>query len=384
MTWADRMRRGDDGLSCITCSSQGLTHSVFDQSPGTAPEQAAAWPPVVTLTSSTLELAKDGGEDVDAVSKDALDSVEVWVSSSSDTSSLENSSPGTRSLLSLAESSVTDGTARLRPVSQDCAGGTYLLEDTRSGIPLGVFKPRDEEPATEGNPKGVTSQEELQKAGFTAGEMWRREIAAFHVDQGFAGVPETVEFNFQGQAGSLQAFRRSQGESWDFLPAKFKPHYVRRVALLDLVILNCDRHGGNMLVSEEGDGLIPIDHGLSLPSSLEDLDFEWQFWPQSNTAFDDEERRWVQFLPAGSLLSAQLRALGIDEASADLAGSAAVVLKVGVEQRHTARMLAGLWRREKPDDPSWLERLIERSSNGRVIDFLTLERLAREEMQKQT
>jgi len=248
------------------------------------------------------------------------------------------------------------------------------VQDAATGAPIGVFKPSDEEPAAEGNPKGVTSLEELQKTGFTPGEMWRREIAAYAVDRGLAGVPETVEFTTGGQKGSLQAFRRSQGESWDFLPAKFNKECVRRVALLDLVILNCDRHGGNMLVSEEGDGLIPIDHGLCFPSSLEDLDFEWQLWPQSNTPFDATERRWAATLPAGGELSAALQRMGIDTASADLAGCAAVVLKVGVEMGRTARALASFWRRDKPDEPSSLERLIT-EANG---DSTALQRLARD------
>lgn len=350
---------GDDVVSCITASSQGLTQTT--RSPDSAPEQVNAWPPPVALSCT------QGSPDT-APEQPPFSSSQGSGSLSPLQPTLDVPSP----LLALFASTVP----RLRPVAQDCAGGTYLVEDAATGAPVGVFKPSDEEPATEGNPKGVTSQEELGKAGFQPGEMWRREIAAYAVDQGLAGVPETVEFTTGGQKGSLQAFRRSLGESWDFLPGKFTAECVRRVALLDLVILNCDRHGGNMLVSEEGDGLIPIDHGLCFPSSLEDLDFEWQYWPQSSTPFDAEERRWAAALPAGVELSAALQRMGIDTASADLAGCAAAVLKVGVETGRTARALASFWRREQLGEPSSLECLIVEAAGNYAI----LERLARDAM----
>jgi hypothetical protein len=50
----------------------------------------------------------------------------------------------------------------------------------------------------------------------------------------------------------------------------------------DLRLGNADRNGGNILVrrnSESGQWeLIPIDHGYCLPSTFEDLSFEWMYW----------------------------------------------------------------------------------------------------------
>lgn len=50
----------------------------------------------------------------------------------------------------------------------------------------------------------------------------------------------------------------------------------------DLRLGNADRNGGNILARRNsGIGqweLIPIDHGYCLPSTFEDLSFEWMYW----------------------------------------------------------------------------------------------------------
>lgn len=53
------------------------------------------------------------------------------------------------------------------------------------------------------------------------------------------------------------------------------------VRLQDLRLANADRNGGNILVRRNSSGqweLIPIDHGYCLPSTFEDLSFEWMYW----------------------------------------------------------------------------------------------------------
>ncbi|KAK6133955.1 hypothetical protein DH2020_032296 [Rehmannia glutinosa] len=71
---------------------------------------------------------------------------------------------------------------------------------------------------------------------------------------------------------------------------------VHRIGILDIRILNTDRHAGNLLVRKLDDvgrfgqvELIPIDHGLCLPESLEDPYFEWIHWPQASIPFSDDE-----------------------------------------------------------------------------------------------
>lgn len=52
--------------------------------------------------------------------------------------------------------------------------------------------------------------------------------------------------------------------------------------LQDLHLANADRNGGNILARRNSASgqweLIPIDHGYCLPSTFEDLSFEWMYW----------------------------------------------------------------------------------------------------------
>lgn len=253
----------------------------------------------------------------------------------------------------------------------DCAGGTYLMTRT-DGTRVGIFKPRQEEPGMDKNPKGVTKIESLEKEGFTSGGGWIREIAAYEIGGEFAGVPKTEKMVFNEEEGSYQEFIKSEGRSDDYPPRTYDPKCVRRIALLDLVILNCDRHSGNMLVVDKK-GLIPIDHGLCFPSSLESLDFSWHFWPQSKDKFDDEEKKWVNGLLCGVERVKQLQDWGIDKPSAELSAAATTVLKAYVDQGWTARQLADMWVPARFNEPSALAQLNESCKTDGKIDFQLLE-----------
>eukprot|EP01062_Namystynia_karyoxenos_P012244 TRINITY_DN1439_c0_g2_i2.p1 TRINITY_DN1439_c0_g2~~TRINITY_DN1439_c0_g2_i2.p1 ORF type:complete len:615 (+),score=169.54 TRINITY_DN1439_c0_g2_i2:434-2278(+) len=297
---------------------------------------------------------------------------------------------------------VQQGHAEFALVGGDCAGGTYFVSDTRTGKRVAVFKPRDEEPAMPGNPKGCTHESHLMKEGFTPGQCWRRELAGSRFDRGFAGVPETVPFAAPAAAlgrgdaargrlvlGSLQRFVTASGEAWDYLPGQYPAVAVHRIALLDLVLLNCDRHGGNMLVRlRDGTvtGLVPIDHGFLLPTSLAELDYEWHLWPQAKLPFGPEERDWAAALdPFG--LAANLRSWGIDAEAADLAAAAAFGVKEGTALGLTARQLASFWRRELATAPSQLESVVTRcrtplqwEDDGGDIDWDMFQRCIAEEL----
>jgi hypothetical protein len=57
------------------------------------------------------------------------------------------------------------------------------------------------------------------------------------------------------------------GSSEDFGASKFDLMNIQRIAIFDLLTLNLNKHGGNMLVDEHGT-LISIDHGYSLPEEI--------------------------------------------------------------------------------------------------------------------
>ena len=74
---------------------------------------------------------------------------------------------------------------------------------------------------------------------------------------------------------------------------KFLPEEIKKIALLDLRILNCDRNDGNILV--RGKKLIPIDHGLCLPDTFEiyeDL-IAWMNYPQVKEPLSEKEIQFV-------------------------------------------------------------------------------------------
>ncbi len=72
--------------------------------------------------------------------------------------------------------------------------------------------------------------------------------------------------------GSVQQFTRSEGNlksSSRATRAQIPTRATQEMAILDIVTLNTDRHGGNFLLDTSEDGekrLLPIDHGLSFPT----------------------------------------------------------------------------------------------------------------------
>lgn len=84
----------------------------------------------------------------------------------------------------------------------DGSGGTYFLHDARKAG-VGVFKPADEEPYAENNPRGYLPQHKdttnrtveaaAAREGIQPGELCIREVAAYLLDHdGFSSVPATT------------------------------------------------------------------------------------------------------------------------------------------------------------------------------------------------
>lgn len=146
-------------------------------------------------------------------------------------------------------------------------GGTYFMHDEDNKT-IGVFKPHDEEMGCMNNPKGFTpktpSFKEYVYRGAEAGEAAFRECAAYILDHGhFSGVPatglvvcshpsfSTGSFNDQFKIGSFQEFKEHDFDAEDISSTKYQQfpvHEVHKIAILDIRLLNTDRHGGNILV----------------------------------------------------------------------------------------------------------------------------------------
>lgn len=148
----------------------------------------------------------------------------------------------------------------ISPVLVDGAtGGTYFLRNSERKICL-VFKPAEEEPAAPYNPHQTTSMmgkhRPSYKGGIVPGFGMFREIAAFTVDDGFAGVPPThvakVRFSLatkEAKIGSVQSYVRNICTAEEMGSSKFNVDDIQRIAVLDIRLCNLDRHGGNLLVT---------------------------------------------------------------------------------------------------------------------------------------
>ncbi|KAF8407904.1 hypothetical protein HHK36_007042 [Tetracentron sinense] len=206
-------------------------------------------------------------------------------------------------------------------------GGAYYFRNSK-GESVAIVKPTDEEPFAPNNPKGFVGKALGQpglKRSVRIGETGFREVAAYLLDYDhFANVPPTALvkithsiFNVNdGVSGnkphdrkqvskiaSFQQFIPHDFDASDHGTSSFPVASVHRIGILDVRILNTDRHAGNLLVRKLGSvgsfgqvELIPIDHGLCLPESLEDPYFEWIHWPQASIPFSEEELNYIKDL----------------------------------------------------------------------------------------
>ncbi|XAR55958.1 1-phosphatidylinositol 4-kinase [Bertholletia excelsa] len=206
-------------------------------------------------------------------------------------------------------------------------GGAYYFRNS-GGESVAIVKPTDEEPFAPNNPKGFVGKALGQpglKRSVRVGETGFREVAAYLLDYDhFANVPPTALvkithtiFNVNdgvngnkpqnkklvSKIASFQQFIPHDFDASDHGTSSFPVAAVHRIGILDIRILNTDRHAGNLLVRKLGGvgrfgqvELIPIDHGLCLPESLEDPYFEWIHWPQASIPFSEDELEYIKNL----------------------------------------------------------------------------------------
>jgi len=264
--------------------------------------------------------------------------------------------------------------------------GTYFLK-SKEGRKIAVFKPQDEEGSSENNPKyqkgrsaspnrgscsgtgsGVTSSK--VRKDFKVGEASYREVAAYLLDRKhhFYGVPNTCMVKIYyptwkaEKIGSLQEFVMNDGASWDIGPSIFPVKEVHKIGILDLHIFNTDRHGGNILLCENDDGmysLTPIDHGYSLPTSLDRAWFDWLTWPQSRIPFDNETKSYIENINPDEDANMLKRYLPIPNESILIMKISTMLLKKGAQHNLTLNQIGTIASRKVPEKPSVLEIMVE-------------------------
>lgn len=285
-------------------------------------------------------------------------------------------------------------------MSSEGSGGAYFMHDFSGERIVAVFKPIDEEPMAENNPRGLplSTDGEGLKRGTRVGEGALREVAAYMLDHpitghhlfagdevGFSGVPPTVmvrclhgAFNHPGgygyraknsKIGSLQMFVENSGSCEDMGPRAFPVEEVHKIAVLDIRLANADRHAGNILIHKEGEEgrivLVPIDHGYCLPENFEDCTFEWLYWPQSREPFNSVTIDYIRSLDAEQDI-ALLRFYGWElspECCRTLRIST-MLLKKGVERGLTPYEIGSILCRETLKKESKIEDIIREAKDG--------------------
>jgi hypothetical protein len=274
--------------------------------------------------------------------------VDICVSSSM----LDLTDRGGRSLVQQSRRGLALG---LKPaLVLDGSGGSYFLRNARQ-MNVAVFKPADEEPYAENNPRGYVGSKgngggcsvgESMRAGIQPGEACLREVAAYLLDhKNFSGVPMTTlvearhpAFNHDGsmmklseggaslghhalssitttsntsasigvqqqkvvapKVGSFQAFVKAECSMDDLSPSKLSVEEVHKIAILDIRIMNADRNSANLLVRRKPDNtleLVPIDHGYCLRTVVDVCWFDWCWldWPQLKEPLSQAHRDYI-------------------------------------------------------------------------------------------
>lgn len=186
------------------------------------------------------------------------------------------------------------------------ACGAYLVEDMDGE--QGVFKPLSAE--------GAEANKAPLKRGVVLGETIFKEIAAFQL--GFdldvprttpltptlkglsTGEPLADEFSSLSSFGSLQKYIPHTCSAEDMGPSAFSVDEIQKIGILDIRLLNLDRHLNNLLVVTEDNvnKLIPIDHGYILPSyqDMSDVYFGWTYWKQCKESWSDRSKNIISRL----------------------------------------------------------------------------------------
>lgn len=285
--------------------------------------------------------------------------------------------------------------------SSEGSGGAYLMQDSSGSKYVSVFKPIDEEPMAINNPRGLPVSEDGEglKKGTRVGQGALREVAAYILDhprngprschnngeQGFAGVPPTVMVkclhkgfhNIEGyqndsgnvKIGSLQMFMRNIGSCEDMGPSVFPVEEVHKISVLDIRLVNADRHAGNILIAKDGeDGLtvlIPIDHGYCLPESFEDCTFDWLYWPQAKEPYSSDTIEYIKSLDAEEDIKLlKFHGWDLTPKCAQILRISTLLLQKGAERGLTPFDIGSIMCRETLKKKSVIEQIVEEAEEA--------------------
>jgi len=222
------------------------------------------------------------------------------------------------------------------------SSGTFFLKDC-DGEPIAVFK-KDQS---------------------------LHEFAAYRLDHNhFAGVPQTVITTlehpaFEGkQTGACQSYVKDSITAVEIdrrLFEHFSSASVRRIATLDIRVMNEDRHSSNILVINQKE-MVPIDHGYTFPRDLSSIQFTWADWLQAMTHFNEVELSYISLIEPERDRHLLMEEIHFEEIFANRLFVATVLLKLGAIRGLCAANLGNLMARKRPGhkELSCFEHLVEK------------------------
>lgn len=218
-----------------------------------------------------------------------------------------------------------------------------------------------------------------------------KEYASYRLDhKGFAGIPPTVITTlshplFGGEVeGSCQLYV-SDSVSVAHLSSNdydvFSNHSVRRMAQLDIRLINEDRNDSNMLVKDKTE-VIPIDHGFTMPSELDAVHYSWAEWKQAGTPFSEEERDYIFNLDLEKDRAFLIEEIGIEEKIANRLYVAAQLLKLGVIHGFNPNQIGSIMIKDSNSDyPPYFEVLIQRLIGREAREWTIFTKYVTEEIE---
>lgn len=248
--------------------------------------------------------------------------------------------------------------------------GAYFLREPE-GRKIAVFKPV--EPASPLSPSS-SPVVPLRKT-VPQSETAIREVAAYRLDRGFAGVPATTlvrarassfddpeeerEEEDQGarRLGSLHTYIHHAEPAENVAPGRFALADVHRIGIFDIRSHNTDRHAGNILAVKRatpkaGDicyDLVPIDHAFCFPTAFGEASWEWLYWPQAKKPFDQETLKAIEDIDVDKDVEL-LRAAGLSEDALRVHKISTLLLKRGALGGLTLYEIARLCLRKRSAD----------------------------------
>lgn len=258
--------------------------------------------------------------------------------------------------------------------AEEGMGGTYFLKNY-NGENIYCFKPQDEEPMAPNNPHdfvGTFGSSGLRPS-IKSGWSCIREVAAYYMDKNhFSGVPATTlaemsskSFNYNDNGnsnsyndnkyipklGSLQKFVECDDLLIDRSSKILSVMDVHKIGILDIRILNLDRNEENILLKQEGRSkvtneiiwkAIPIDHGYSIPSTINIgwCDWCWFEYPQAKVPFDKETKDYIKSINIEEDITFLREKLKINEACIRNLRVSNLLLQIGVERGLTLYEIA--------------------------------------------